>query len=43
MKSTIMEKVSNLGVGVLFVMLGAFLVVLMIAYLLYNIFILRQS
>ncbi len=43
MKSAIMEKVNNLGIGILFVMVGALLVVLMITYLLYNIFILKPS
>ncbi len=43
MKSAIMEKISNLGVGILFVVVGALLVVLMIAYLLYNIFIMKPG
>ncbi len=43
MKLAIMEKVKNLGVGILFVAIGAFLVVLMIAYLFYNIFIIKPN
>ncbi len=35
----IKEKIKNLGIGVLLVIIGMFFAILMIAWLLYNIFI----
>jgi hypothetical protein len=38
-KERIKERIENLGIGILFVAIGIFFALLMIAWLLYNIFI----
>ncbi len=42
-KTEYMEKTKKLGIGIAFVVIGIFFVVLMIAWLLYNIFIFSKG
>ncbi len=39
MKIEFVEKIKNLGIGMLFIIIGIFFFILMIAWLIYNIFI----